>query len=432
MYLLCPEITPRLEYISRFIITDLLGIPLQITDMAEQIPDGEAVLNYRREAFPHSFHMPPVELLFQTGIQDQDLWVADWKGYPVFFLCPPEADIPFDVLAASFYMVSSYGEYFPQPLDEFGRFSAENSMAYLNRFHDRPVVNLWARCLLQELQKRFPDLKARPRTYEFRSTIDVDQPYAFVGKGVLRNTGGLLRDFRKGRKETVRLRIRAFLHRQKDPFDTFAYLERVHRKFGLKPLYFLSVGKHSDYDKNPKPTQSRYKKLIQKLAREQNIGLHPSFRSVDQPEYLRIEKEKLEQVSEQQIKRSRQHFLRLRFPMTYRNLIENGFTEDYTMGFAREPGFRAGIAAPYLWYDLQEEKQTSLRVFPFVMMDGTLRDYKRLTPANAKEVASGLINEVKSVGGLLMLIWHNSSLAAFEGWNGWKNVFEFILDEASN
>ena len=69
------------------------------------------------------------------------------------------------------------------------------------------------------------------------------------------------------------------------------------------------------------------------------------------------------------------------------------------MGFADEPGYRAGTSKPYFWYDLNSEKETALRVFPFVMMDATLKRYLGLSPDKAIEYSQKIYEKVKNTGG---------------------------------
>ena len=97
------------------------------------------------------------------------------------------------------------------------------------------------------------------------------------------------------------------------------------------------------------------------------------------------------------------------------------------MGYPEDTGFRASIARPYCFYDISEEKQTSLKVVPFQVMDGTFFDYKKHDPEKSKEVILKLINEARNVGGLFVSIWHNTSLLDNEDWRGWRGVFEFII-----
>ncbi len=125
--------------------------------------------------------------------------------------------------------------------------------------------------------------------------------------------------------------------------------------------------------------------------------------------------------------KSRQHFLKLRFPDTYRNLIAAGITDDYTMGYADETGFRAGICSPYKWYDLEKEVMTNLTIHPFAVMDGTLNSYLKLTPAQALEKVKSLAQEVKNVNGELITIWHNETLSDWKDWKGWKDFYEQVI-----
>jgi hypothetical protein len=97
------------------------------------------------------------------------------------------------------------------------------------------------------------------------------------------------------------------------------------------------------------------------------------------------------------------------------------------MGYPDEPGFRAGIARPYFFYNVIDDQLTNLRIIPFQVMDVTLYDYKKLDPVDSKEIILRLINETRKVGGLFVSIWHNTSLLNNEEWNMWREVFEFMI-----
>ena len=73
------------------------------------------------------------------------------------------------------------------------------------------------------------------------------------------------------------------------------------------------------------------------------------------------------------VTKSRQHFLAFELPTTYLKLIQSGILEDYSMGYASHLGFRAGICSPFRFYNLLEEKETDLVVYPFQVMDVTLQ-----------------------------------------------------------
>lgn len=132
-----------------------------------------------------------------------------------------------------------------------------------------------------------------------------------------------------------------------------------------------------------------------------------------------------------EITASRQHFLKLNLPYTYRQLLDQDIQMDFTMGFAAEPGFRAGICTPFFWYDLEAEVATSLRVYPFALMEGTLRDYMNLDADEALKTIQQIVDEVKKVGGTFISLWHNESLSDQKRWKGWVRVYEQMLELAA-
>jgi hypothetical protein len=127
------------------------------------------------------------------------------------------------------------------------------------------------------------------------------------------------------------------------------------------------------------------------------------------------------------ITKSRQHFLKLDLPTTYRNLINLDIRDDYTMGYALLPGFRASICDPFPFYDLDLESETKLIIHPFTVMDGTLRDYMNLGIEEAISSIHKLIDEVKAVEGTFISLWHNESLSDQQRWKGWRNVYESMI-----
>jgi hypothetical protein len=160
------------------------------------------------------------------------------------------------------------------------------------------------------------------------------------------------------------------------------------------------------------------------------VGLHPSYLSFDKPGELEKEYLTLCTVFTNKIKKSRQHFLRLKLPETYRGLIKLGICEEYSMGWNSQVGFRAGISRAFPFYDLQAGKETHLMVFPFVAMDRTLKDYLKLSSDIALEELKNLTDLTKKAGGTFSMLWHNDSLSDYEEWKGWRTVFEQALEYA--
>ena len=143
-----------------------------------------------------------------------------------------------------------------------------------------------------------------------------------------------------------------------------------------------------------------------------------------------MECDNLSRVLNREITTSRQHFLRLRMPLSYQILIDLDITDDYTMGYASLAGFRAGIADTFRFFDLEHDNVTNLNIHPFALMDGTMRDYLELNIDESMEKAKNLIDEVKKVNGTFILLWHNETLSDEKRWTGWKNLYRQILNYA--
>lgn len=161
------------------------------------------------------------------------------------------------------------------------------------------------------------------------------------------------------------------------------------------------------------------------------VGIHPSYASNNDLKVLKREINSLSKVLNRQITKSRQHFLKLSLPQTYRNLIDLDITDDYTMGYASEIGFRASICSSFNFYDLEMETETNLRIHPFAFMEGTLRDYLSINADRAMDYIKPLIDEVKAVNGTFICLWHNESLSNQRRWVGWQQIYEDMIKYAT-
>jgi len=124
--------------------------------------------------------------------------------------------------------------------------------------------------------------------------------------------------------------------------------------------------------------------------------------------------------------------LKLKFPETYRHLIEAGINEDYTMGYASAPGFRAGTCNPFYWFDLEKNEKTSLKIFPITYMEGTFIEDLKLFPDESSAIINNLMNTVKQYNGVFVPLWHNHTVSDTLLWKNWKCVFEKSLEVDSN
>jgi hypothetical protein len=421
--------SPRLRYIAGIILNDILGLQWEIITDKRKLGKYH-VINYSVESINGSFKISPSALLFEKGVAAKEIRVEKWRDLPVFFQSSVDSDIPFDIFAASFYLVSRYEEYSGYETDEYGRFRASTSLAFKNGFLEMPVVDLWAKELAMGLLKKFQTLAFRGNDYRALVTFDTDEPFEYLGKGILRSIGGLLRDLTSN-DVNASDRYNTVTGNKPDTFEVFDYITECVGNTDSDAMFFFPVGDRSKFDHNPSWKNEEYRSLILRLAKKYRHGIHPSFNASDNISILMKESSRLKTILGNDISKGRFHYIRLKIPESYRLLQKAGIHEDYSMGYPEEPGFRAGIARPYYFYDIEEDRKTELKIIPFQVMDATLYKYRKLDCKAALEKILNLINETKRSGGLFVTIWHNTSLIDNSEFRGWREVFESMLKNQS-
>ena len=432
LLILVPKETNRLHYAMQLVLVRLLGLDINFTSDISVFENHEgAKFAYGVKVDEKYLFFASSHLLFESKISAIELKHFLYKGGLVFFPCTDsQSALPFDLFAACFYLTSRYEEYLPHIRDGHNRFLASGSDAFQKGYLQKPLVNTWSLMLKDILQSQFKDLNFRLPVYEFVPTIDVDAAYAYKNKGITRAIGGIFKALQKKDYDNVRQRVRVLVGLEHDPFDTFELQMSLQLKYNYRATYFILLADYGPNDKSIPHNNRYFRSLISLLADYAEIGIHPSYASSVQPSLIATEIARLAKILKREVVNSRQHFLKLTLPDTYRNLINNDITHDYTMGYAELPGFRASICTPYPFYDLDQDLPTDLILHPFTVMDGTLNQYMRLTPEQATLKINELISEVKKVGGTFMPLWHNSSLTNENEWNGWFDVYIKMVEKA--
>ncbi len=426
------KITNRLRYIFEFIFKEQLGTEFAITLEREVFEEHDGMkLNYSYRRFGDELFFYATTILFERGIKEQNIRIGRFEGVPTFFLSSSNSDMPFDVFAASFYLLTRYEEYLPKrPKDKFGRYPAKASLAYQQHFLQQPLVDIWIQKLCAILKIYNPEWQPQKMPYKYLPTFDIDIAYAYYCKGVLRNLGGYLFALKNLNFKEIARRTKVLSGFQKDPYDTFDWINELRKKHQLEPVFFFLVGDYGAYDKNISLDNLTFQDLIQSIGDYSQVGIHPSFESNKQVRILSREIDRLSEVLKKEITRSRQHYLKLDLPQTYQNLIEMDVQKDYTMGYASQIGFRASTAASFYFYDLTLEIKTNLKLYPFMAMDVTLRHYMKLNERASIEAVKMLIKSTKAVDGLFVTLWHNHTLSDTHGWEGWREVYQEIVEIA--
>jgi hypothetical protein len=429
MLIFQPDISNRSRFIFKLILQDRLGIDFHLTSSPEEFQayPGPKIW-YDKQFSGSGLFIPPTGLLSETDIRPRVVSFFDFNGIPAFFEVSDQgAAIPFDIFSAAFYLVTRYEEYLPFTPDEYGRFPADQSIAHQAGFLHLPVVDLWIEQFRLILEQNFPGISNAKHHYQFIPTIDIDHAWAFRGRSLLRCLGGAFHSVLRREKEKLKMRMSVMSGKRDDPFDVYNYICDLHGSVQMSLRWFVLFADRGGDDNNVSVKGKAFRKLLKDLDKTGITGSHPSLYSNKDFSKLWKEISALSEVLDRPIEASRQHFLWISFPETYRNLVKLGIKDDFSMGYPSTPGFRAGISAGFPFFDLLRNEESTLVIHPVQMMDVTLRDYMHLNPEEAIEIIHRVIDQVRSVNGEFVSAWHNESLSEYDGWEGWRKVYEELV-----
>ncbi|WP_299335995.1 polysaccharide deacetylase family protein [uncultured Psychroserpens sp.] len=421
------KITPRVKYVFKHICTRVLGIPVSFTTTIEEFIAHDSIkMSYTRQPLSNEVFIRNYELLFEQGLSDIDINVQKWDDTKCFFSTGEKSALPFDIFAASFYLLSRYEEYLPHVKDAYGRFTATESLAYKHEFLTQPVIDIWAYKLKTVLEQKFEGFTFPKRQYNVKPVIDVPMAYYFKQKGLMRTIGGTLNDLFRFKLRRLYQRYLVLFGFERDPYDTFKWIINKQKQHQFKFIVFFLIGDYSTYDKNININKKRFVSLIKSVADYCKVGLKASYFALDSIAILKKEKKKMEFVTNYELEASRNSFSKINLPVSYRHLIELEIKEDFTMGYLNYIGFRAGTCTPFLFYDLDYETATPLLINSFHCIDFAL--LKHQSQLDKQQELQRLINTVKQVNGTFTPVFHNYSFGSDIRWKGFRKLFTQILD----
>ncbi len=421
--------TARFRYIAEWMFMDVLGVGVEFTSDRDTVLNPTLpVLNYSVERVGNEPFIRACGLLESSALELPEVIPVPFRGSSGLFPSSHDSLMPFDPFAACFFTITRMEEYFATERDEHGRFRHDQSVLVSMGVSGKPIANIWCRFLADSLKEVYPSLVFPIMPFRFLPTIDIDNAYAYAGKSIMRNLGSAFRQMGVMGVSGFTERLKVLMGQMSDPYDTYDYLLSHFKGHEQDVRFFFHLGDRSRFDTPVSWRSRRFRNLVRTIHRHFQSGIHPScLASLDTgPETMLKEKQRFVTITGHEPQISRQHFLMLRFPDTYQKLLDAGIASDYSMGYVGQTGFRAGTCTPFRFFDLVSGEATHLMVFPFQAMDVTLKNYMRLTPDEAIENLSALMDEVKATGGWFSVIWHNESVTESGEWKEYRRVFEYI------
>ena len=369
---------------------------------SQALPASEAAWAY----FEDGAHAPPV--LLEGGLLDFGDGVED-------------------VVASAFWHLSRWEERAGSRRDRHGRFRAEYALAD----PEQPAVDA--------LLTRFREATGLAPAGRFRVVLthDIDTPRRWTSRRSVMAAGARMKVAARGRHRTdlaAEARGLALLPLSKvrghDPNWAFARIHELEAERGGRSTHFLMAGHHHPLDGDGRAYAEVRARVVDTVAAQgDEIGLHPSYTTSDQPARLAAERDLLQGLVGAPVRSVRFHFLRHDPHRDFAELERLGFALDSSHGYADRPGMRAGFSFPYRPYDLEHDRPFDLLEVPLAVMDATLSDDRYLgLDADAGYLrAVAVLERVAEVGGTVAILWHNDRFAGPYA-RGWDRCYERILD----
>lgn len=413
-----PKVTNRIKYTIDFVFRQYFGIDYQLTENPDfTIVPENLNISYSTKKIENCLHIYQDGLLLETAVKEQKLFVSREAEIPVFFQTTDRYDIRFDIFSCIFFLLSRYEEYCLHEQDMHGRYKSSNSVLAKKEFAFSPIVETWLSFLKDELLKIDPNLPFKKYEFEYLPTFDVDNAFKYVG----RNWKKHIPDISKPEA------WKTLAGKQPDKFDIFDNIFAALKKHDLKALFFFLLNDEGNNNSNVSPDAKIYRELVVKIANRYDIGLHPSY-AAEKDQLIEKEKTLLENIASKKITNSRQHFLKLSFPETYRALIKSGIQRDFSLAYPDVTGFRAGFSRAFYFFDIERNEQTDLLIQPSCWMDATYNYYQTKKFNEIQDEFLTVFNQLLKNNGKLVAIFHNDLLANEICWGFFSFINQFISE----
>ena len=421
------QLNARIRYVFTHFFETYTKNNIEITDSLETfIAHSGPKFSYTNQKLSTEFFIQANPLLFEQGVREQEIKISRWQTTPVFFPCNEESSIPYDIFAATFYMLSRYEEYIPHLKDDMNRFSTSGSLASSAKFANKPVVDMWAKQFLDCFIEKFPSLIIKQPTSNLQTILEVPVAFTYKSKSVLRTFFESVIDFFNLRFLKIFERFAVRLSFRPDPYDIYNSWITLHRKFNLPTKVMFMFARPSANDRNISIFKHRFIKKIKDVADYVPTSLLASYQSTEQPDLLQIEFNRLSEIIHHPLKDIRQHLVRLRFPTTYDHFANLGFLHDYSLQFVDFLGYRAGTGFPFRFYNLSKEQRLSLFIHPVVANEAILRNQR--SPRKARRLLEQCKNYNKEYGTPLKLVLTNTIMDQRQKNTSWKRMFTEFLE----
>ncbi len=372
--------------------------------------------------------------------------LPELEGVPLLFGTPEIREeggrlfLGADLFASAFFLLSRYEECVRRNVrDQHGRFPGRESLPYRAGFLRRPVVEEYG-ALLRRLLRRTGTEAAEPASGLRHAWLTHDVDEIWTWDNYYRALRSTARRVLARQPEKLRPLLSVWNYRKYDPVYTFPWLkerdEAARTALGPErctPVYFLmGCEKHPPWDKGYISNSRRTEALLQELSGGGRvIGCHVSYAASLDKTQVRPEAERISALTGRPVTLSRNHFLASREPEDFYALTEAGLTDDFTMSYADEAGFRLGTCRPVRWMDPVRQTVTPLTLHPMTVMECTLDSPGYMGIRREEEafaVVEELLQAIHTHGGEAVLLWHSPSVDPHDRSSYQRSLYQKTLE----
>jgi len=411
-------LTPRIKYIFNFIFKDILKAEVEFTGNSQYFLESEqAKISYGEQPMADELFFKSSKLLFSNKLEEINIKTISFGDYQAPF--PVENSLlPFDVFAASFFILSRYEEYIHQQKTQED-FKPTKSNQHKWKILDRPIIDEWALILRNLVRTKYPQFKFNEQRFSQQPTLNFEISPT-IPEGFIKRTKFLFSaafDKENNYLSSTFDRITGIGIKTDQVLNE---MEKIFEKAKITPVYFIGF---------PNVIQE-YLTIngASKYLNTKSVGLlRPCASNKQKASFIKEGLSKLKKLLPEQVNMTSQQLEILKFPICYLNLLNTAITSDYSMGYAETPGFRAGTCTPFSWYDLQLEKVTPLNVKSYCISDSALQ---YLSEEEIKAIINSYIDAVKVVNGSFISSWQLRNISNQLKYKKLSSAFKEMLNYA--
>ena len=370
------KITPRIRYIFKHVFENMLMINFNLTSKVEIfVAHSGPKLSYSKKSLGDELFIKSHLLLFEQGVTPQKLKLDFWDDLPIFYKTNADSDFPFDIFAASFFLLSRYEECMPYLKTDKGHFDPSQSVSSEFDFLELPIVDLWVSKFQKKLSSTFNEIdKKNSGKPSKKIFLEVPLAFRYSNRSFLENLEDFFSSIWKLNFKQLIIQISVLIRLKNDPYDTFDLWKEWFKKSSIKPQVFFLFSHSSSYQVTTSIFNLRFRKIIKKTGDFFSLGLLASVKAqIDSKKQMIREKNDFQKLTNRTIFDVRLNNGIVDLKKDYEMLSENEFRNDYSMGYLDQAGFRAGTATPFYFYDVSREFQISLKLIPIFATENSLK-----------------------------------------------------------